>query len=581
MGPTFRAACGLAVLAALVAGCRQDPSSLPRHTIVYGGDVFTARRLNLALFDPTARDEILGGIAPVLREADLAMLNLEGVITTGGYYNELGNSSYMFRAHPFLVDELVEAGVDLVTMGNNHNPDYGPPAMVETIDRLSKAGIGYAGAGLDRRDAAQPVYRRIGDTVVAIVGIELTYAERYEATDARAGVFYVREAFLEKQWDREIVQELRRVAVEARRHAHVVLLSPHWDAHETPPAVTAAMRELAADLIDAGYDGILGHGRHETLGVEVFDGRPVIYDAGSVVIDYGSGAEDSRGMLWRVEISRAGVHAIEGVPIHMELNRTALSEGSERDRILERAEKLSRDLGTTLRIEGGRARLELDPGAVAGPDGAPPPPSRPAPKTIRQAPSDILHERLPVKATPIDVRWEQGIRLVGYELLAPALRALKSSQQTVVLYWQADTVPTDNYLVHLEARPVRDGVVQKGSRGANHLPGDWMLPTERWPVGKVVQDATNVRLLFEPLGEVAFFAGLRRLGRWSPSNHEGELLSPTKSDVDLVDGRLVPLGRTPYSDKAPPMRGVYYDWLKTRVVELSPVQPWGAPPMRW
>ena len=80
------------------SGTEQDS---PRHTLIYGGDFFSAQTAPFrALYDEQERYKVLAGVAPVLRDADIAMLNLEGMVTTGGYYNKLRSCTWMFRAHP-------------------------------------------------------------------------------------------------------------------------------------------------------------------------------------------------------------------------------------------------------------------------------------------------------------------------------------------------------------------------------------------------------------------------------------------------------------------------------------------------
>lgn len=570
---------GVLLLGALLSlGCQSDTTGLPRHTIVYGGDLFVARRLNFALHDPAQTSRILGGIAPILRGADIAMLNSEGVVSVGGHFNQLANSTYMFRAHPNLIPHLVDSGLDVMILGNNHMPDYGPESLVEYTDRLRKAGLGYVGAGVDREDARRTVYRKVGDTVVAIVGAELTYAKRYEATENRAGGHYIRAALKNDNWDRRIVRYFRKVAEDARRHAHVVILTPHWDCWDRPPTVCERMRQMGRNLLDAGFDGILAHGKHQTQGVEVHHGKPIIYDAGNSVLDYTPNNEESRGMLWRAEFSRAGIHSIEGIPIYLQTNRTTEAEGGVREKILKRAIDRSEPYGTKLRIEGGHIKLDLNPGGVRGPATAVEPPRREPATEIRLAPNDVIHERLPGGVTKVDVQWESGIKLVGYELIAPSLRAATDSQQVVMLYWQTSQKIADSYVVHLESRPYINGKLGRSRRSANHLPGDWIFPTPMWPIGKVIQDATVFRLNYRPQGEVAFFAGLRKLDSYSASSSRaGKLLTPLSSDVELA-GKLVPLGRSPYSEKSEKIRDSYYRWRRERDIELSKEQPWGAPP---
>ena len=114
-----------------------------------------------------------------------------------------------------------------------------------------------------------------------------------------------------------------------------------------------------------------------------------------------------------------------------------------------------------------------------------------------------------------------------------------------------------------------------------------MLPTDYWPVGKIVQDKLNIRLPLkhEPSGQVAFFVGLRtlnvnRMFEKDRALRDGELIAPTKHDgLELFQGHLVPLACVPYAKDTPHPRDAYKRWRQERKVELSPHQPWGAPPL--
>jgi poly-gamma-glutamate capsule biosynthesis protein CapA/YwtB (metallophosphatase superfamily) len=570
---------------------KAEIDALPRHSLVYGGDLVAARRINYALWDEsdTERSALFAGVAPVLQNADIAMLNIEGMITMGGHYNTLRSCSWMFRAHPALTDVLTSAGVDVVAIGSNHTGDYGRAAIIEEVDHLRKAGIEYTGAGVNFNDAARPVYREVDGTVIAIVSAELSVGAIYAATEDQAGVHFIHAAFKNKADDKALVKYFTGVVEEARKNAHVVVFTPHWDAWETPPVVSDAMRSLAGELIrTAGFDAILAHGRHMTQGVEVVDGKPIIYDAGNALVDFtGSNSpEASRGMLWQVEFSQAGVHSIEGIPIKLTRNRTRLAKGRELTKVLERALLLSSEMNTELRIEDDRAKLTLDPGPILRPTVAAKALARPPwSGEIRLAPPDVLHETLPPTATPADVRFESGIRLVGYELLSDSIRAKKCSSQTVVLYWTADQPVEDSYVVHLEARRVTDGKMKKKIlRREDHLPGDWMLPTTEWPPGKVIQDKTNIRLVIKgrPKGGVAFLVGLRKLTDTDKAGSGGVLTAPVSiGDMDAV-GKLVRLGTSPYKKGVTHPRAVYKKWRETRQIQLSASQPpLGAPPLNW
>ncbi len=309
------------MLLPLLLSCTPEvPDNLPVHTLAFGGDVLLGRRLNEALHDETARGEILGGIAPLIRAADLAVVNAEGVIALGGDFNDKGEPRpHMYRAHPHAIDVLAEAGVDVVMVGNNHSNDYGPDALIEMLDRVRIAGMDYAGGGVDLDDARTPAYATLGDTVVAIVGGDLTATRNYNATRDRAGTLLING--MNPDLTDRIVEVYSEILDTARQHAHVVLLSPHWgDNMKGEP--TELTRTLARRLIRAGYDGILGHSAHWMQGMELIDGRPVIYDAGNLVIDFNTSDPNSETALLTLSLSQAGITAVRATPIQLRDSRT-------------------------------------------------------------------------------------------------------------------------------------------------------------------------------------------------------------------------------------------------------------------
>jgi hypothetical protein len=89
-----------------------------------------------------------------------------------------------------------------------------------------------------------------------------------------------------------------------------------------------------------------------------------------------------------------------------------------------------------------------------------------------------------------------------------------------------------------------------------HIPGDWMLPADRWPPGAVVQDWTLLQLMRWPFGgEVTFHAGLS-LG--------GKVLKPAESSLPLDDQGLALLGAATYRKGARRMFDVWADFRRSR-----------------
>lgn len=508
------------------------------HHLVMGGDVLLGRRLNVALADPTKRPRIFGSITPRLQAADLALANAEGVIALGGTFADKGEPRpHQHHALPEAADVLRDAGIDVVTFGNNHAGDYGPSALLEARDRLSRVGIDVAGGGQDLAEASSPVYRRVGDVVVAIVGADLTMAGKHAATATRPGIFHL--AGMDPRSERGVVQALLGIEAEARQHAHVVILSPHWGENFVT-APTDLTRSIAHALLDGGYDAILGHSAHVMQGVEVYRGKPIAYDAGDLVMDYDGRDEAHQAVLYDLAFTRAGAVALDAYPIFLEPNQTAPADAAMSAAILDRLVARSRALATVVTVSGGVAHVDCQPGAIHGPDEAVDPPRSATPATVRLAPSETVVDAVPATAKRVDVSWaDLGLHLLGTELLLSELHVPKSGN-VVRLYFRADRPLPANLLVRVGTTDSSPDPLD------DHVPGDWMLPSDRWPTGAIIQDRFLTRMLGDPEGVVTYSVGIVEGGRVVPG-------TPTSVDgapLPAVRDGLVEIGSATWSTTA-------------------------------
>src|SRR5688572_26063623 len=135
----------------------EAPGSGREVTLAFAGDVHF--QLNLASLLDHPRGA-LGPIERVLSSADLTMVNLESAITERGTPEskelEVESERYWFRTTPAALDVLAAAGVDVVTMANNHGADYGPIGLQDTLAAIRSGPIPVVGIGRDRRAAFAP-----------------------------------------------------------------------------------------------------------------------------------------------------------------------------------------------------------------------------------------------------------------------------------------------------------------------------------------------------------------------------------------------------------------------------------------
>lgn len=476
-------------------------------TLVYAGDILMGNELGGALVDERARGRIFGNTAKVLREADVALVNAEGVISAGGeFFDKKDYMPHYFRAAPSFVETLTAAGIDIASVGNNHAVDYGRPAFLEMLDRLRGAGIEYTGGGADAKDAMRPGYVRAGDLVLAFIGFNMTSAPNMAAAEDRPGTLHF-EPFRSEASYKKTLRTLTDLRREAARHADLVFLTPHWGkgwTSETQPEI----RRFAADLIRAGFDGILGHSSHQFHGAEVVDGRPVLYDAGNFVVYWTNDKKPwNRGLLYELKLDGNGVRSVAARPLRLTENRTDFARDELSKDILGKFAKLSSKMGLDVEIRDGRAEFRCNPPekkkAEISEEG-----QRPVPSAVRLAPSFEIIDAVPPSATPLDARFSNGARLVAAEIL-PRELPVKRGALYVALYWQTDAPISDNLKIRLR-------VLRTGADGAtledrmDHLPGNWLAPTDGWPLRPaVIQDRTVVRLKRASVGQdVEVWVGL-------------------------------------------------------------------------
>src|SRR5690606_18733724 len=107
----------------------------------------------------------------LLDPADVRFVNLECTISDQGGETQSPIMKLVFAAPPGTEKALARAGIDIVSLANNHAWDYGKSALFETFDRLEAAKVQYVGAGRTRARAYAPEIVEIGGRKLAFVAV--------------------------------------------------------------------------------------------------------------------------------------------------------------------------------------------------------------------------------------------------------------------------------------------------------------------------------------------------------------------------------------------------------------------------
>ena len=277
--------------------------------IALGGDTMLGSELTTSKLPRDGGAGLFDAYAEAMRSADLAVLNLEGVLLDDGDSDKGPQETegcWLYRPPVEYAGRLVDAGVDAVSLANNHANDFEAEGRTSTRATLDAAGIAWSGPV-----GSAPVLERGGLRIGFI------------AFSTSAG-----------QHDLRRLDDVRRRVAELAGRADLVLVSAHGgaegpDAQHTPDGPETYIGEDRGDLrafahaaVDAGADLVFGHGPHVLRGLEVYDGRLIAYSLGNFVTYGGFSYEGPKGLsaLLLVDLHHdgrfAGGQLIAGRQVH-------------------------------------------------------------------------------------------------------------------------------------------------------------------------------------------------------------------------------------------------------------------------
>ena len=322
-------------------------------TLALTGDVMLGRGVNETL--RAARpEEPWGDVLPLLGSADLRIINLECAITAHKRPWSRTPKVFHFRADPLAVEVLRAARINACSLANNHTLDFEEQGLLDTLAHLADSGIRYAGAGRDGEEAARPALLEGGVALVAFTDNEPPFA----AGPGKPGTNY-----LPVSVEPGVLRRVEEAIGAAREAgARTVVFSNHWGPNmvERPREL---FRRFARAVVDLGADVYYGHSAHVFQGVEIYKGRPILYDTGDFIDDYAVDPRlrNDRSFLFRVSVEDGALERLELFPVILPYARVELARGTERLAILSRMASLSAEMGTA--FDRREDRLVLEPRA--------------------------------------------------------------------------------------------------------------------------------------------------------------------------------------------------------------------------
>jgi len=330
----------------------QTPAKKEALRVLMAGDVMLGRGVDQALH--TKPPEFpWGDTLPLLHQAGGRICNLECVMSDRGEPWSEYEKAFHFQSAARNVAVLTVAGINAVSIANNHVLDYGRDALLQMLEILDQAGIAHSGAGANLAQASQIARfqangRRIG--LLAFTDNE----PPWEATAERPGTFFVPVA-LQDQRARNLLDIVR-----GRTELDALIVSAHWGSNwgYAPPK---EHMEFAHALIDAGADIIFGHSCHVFRGIEIYKDRPILYSTGNFIDDYAIDPieRNDQSFMFVVEVDEGGPVHLRLYPTMIDFCQARLARESEGPGIAAKMRELCAALGTPAQWEAQERLLAI------------------------------------------------------------------------------------------------------------------------------------------------------------------------------------------------------------------------------
>ncbi|HEY1022206.1 MAG TPA: CapA family protein [Flavisolibacter sp.] len=315
-----------------------------------GGDVMIGRNVD-AVMDGMGYRYVWGNLITCLLNTDLNIVNLETTLT---HSKQKVPKVFNFKASPDKVVALTDANIQVVNLANNHILDFAETGLFDTLKVLEAAGIRYVGAGRTEEEAARSVWFARNGISLGIVGFT-DNEPGWKARASQPGINYINIA---NPGDRE--KALLCIG-QIKKEADIVIVSIHWGPNmkaEPNPAFI----DFAHQMTDSGATVIHGHSAHNFQGIELYNGKLILYDAGDLIDDYEVHPtfKNDHSFFFRVEVNKDGVTGVHLTPVLIDNCQVNRATGKESRWSLQRMRELSRRWGTTI-TESGEVLLQNQP----------------------------------------------------------------------------------------------------------------------------------------------------------------------------------------------------------------------------
>ena len=272
-------------------------------SVIVGGDIYPAGK-NLSLFKAGDAEGIFNDLLSELRNAELTIVNLECPLISRE--SPIHKNGPVLGAESKCVNGLKNAGVDVVSLANNHILDHGPAGLKNTLGICTDAGISTVGAGKNLKEAGRIAVYHLDSVKIGILA-----ATEHEFSIAKDNSYGANPY--------DTIDFVRSVK-QSREHLDYLIVLYHGGV-EYYPYPSPRMQDTCQFMVETGADAVIVQHSHCTGCYEKYLGSHIIYGQGNLIFDLpGKDRSFYEGFLIKLAILENSVSKIEFLPYNQSLD---------------------------------------------------------------------------------------------------------------------------------------------------------------------------------------------------------------------------------------------------------------------
>ncbi|MEY8215688.1 MAG: CapA family protein, partial [Colwellia sp.] len=329
-----------------------------RVMLAFGGDTMMGRRFykpyfgDAVLIHPESKlvdsKAVVEYIKPYMSIADYAAVNLETQVASS-LPGERAPKSVTFYSQPEILDALAWAGIDYVSLGNNHTYDYMESGLQSTLAFLENSSLDFSGAGFNTTEALTAHQEKIKNTefsMLAYVGWEGSSDPSQTANHLHGGAAFGSMENIINSVTKEVNQN----------RTTIVQYHGSQEYANNPTGVTEQRLKSA---LDNGAALAIAHHPHVTQGLEVYDGKLIAYSMGNFIFDQNFTATQHSFILY-VWLDEGKFYRAEIVPLYVKGYKPTPATGMQRYTVMKRLTELSKARNTYISQSGGHGVITAE-----------------------------------------------------------------------------------------------------------------------------------------------------------------------------------------------------------------------------